>query len=189
MPLWIYSLVVILLTFTYFVFFSRTKLIIPRAYEIAFESGIWNADQKGSWIRRPPFVCSKTIFSKLKTKKSSGQSKNKFCFSHITRNKAYEAQMVYTQNIQSSLIVLGFSIVPKDNKLKWWHVSSPPPNFRGRRDLKVADQNNWGEELNKQLNWGGGRGGATRFHTSKTCWGKSFIEYKKMFFYVSDTKF
>ena len=118
MPLWIYSLVVILLTFTYFVFFSRTKLIIPRAYEIAFESGIWNADQKGSWIRRPPFVCSKTIFSKLKTKKNSGQSKNKFCFSHITRNKAYEAQMVYMQNIQSSLIVLGFSIVPKDNKLK-----------------------------------------------------------------------
>ena len=31
---------------------------------------------------------------------------------------------------------------------------------------------------------GGGGGWVTRFHISKTCWGKSFIEYKKKFFYV-----
>ena len=33
-------------------------------------------------------------------------------------------------------------------------VAASPPNFRG--DLKISDQNNWGGDLSKKLNLGGG---------------------------------
>ena len=39
------------------------------------------------------------------------------------------------------------------------------PNFRG--GLKILDQNNWGGDLSKKLNWG--EGGDATFHISKTC--------------------
>ena len=40
-----------------------------------------------------------------------------------------------------------------------YHGSSPPPLPNFREDLKMSDENNWGEgggDLSKKLNWSGG---------------------------------
>ena len=53
-----------------------------------------------SRIRCSPIASTKTTFIKLFKLR---QNKNKFCFIHTTRNKVYEAQVVYMENIRGSM--------------------------------------------------------------------------------------
>ena len=88
------------IVFGHFGFCSGTKLRLRDiAFEMQLSFHVW-----GSWIRQVPFVCFKTIVLKLMEK----QNKNKFGFIHITRNKVYEAQVAYVQNIHGSLTCFTF---------------------------------------------------------------------------------
>ena len=71
----------------------------------------------GSWVGPPPFICSKNIFIKFIPK----QNKNKFCFIHISKSKAYEPSVVDMQNIElhSSGLNSHFYVLLRHNKLKW----------------------------------------------------------------------